>query len=94
MCVFSPGKNLLTVTKPSVDCGVSRAYSEGRGRSGLLLAAKLKSVLDYKCNSSWAIASLIGVFEIGVTLCPLWLCCVSVLQTLAARKAVPAAKCS
>jgi hypothetical protein len=74
LCVFSSGKkNVLAVIKSSVDCDVSRVNREGRGRSGLLLAAKQKSALDYKWISSSAIASLIGVFEIGVTLCPLWL---------------------
>jgi hypothetical protein len=73
--VFSPAKNVLIVTKPSVDCAVSRAYTEGHGRSGLLLAAKLKSVLDYKWNSSSGIASLIGVFETSYFVPPVAVLC-------------------
>ena len=70
--------------KPSLRCDVSRVYTEGCRLNSLLLAAKQKSVSDYKLISSSSLASLIAVFEIRVTLCPLWLFCCSVLRTLVA----------
>jgi hypothetical protein len=76
-CVFSPvEKTVLTVIKASVNCDVSRVYTEGLGRSSLLLAAEQKSVLDYKWISSSAIASLIGVLKLEL-LCPLCGCAVA-----------------